>query len=194
MNSRDQILRAIQQNKPEKSPLPSLPERQAQPASQLSEFTKNLLLVGAEWMEETMIPSWPDFIKKHYADSPTVVTTVPALQKKAIPAVDAKCSPSELQNVGVAIIEGAYGVAENGAIWVDEEQLVHRVLPFITQHLIILLDKKQIVQDMHQAYELIQPQKKGFGLFIAGPSKTADIEQSLVKGAQGARSTLVVLT
>jgi L-lactate dehydrogenase complex protein LldG len=194
MNSRDQILKAIQENKPGKKNLPVLPEQGVQAASQLSEFTKNLLLVGAEWMEENRIPSWPDFLKERYADYPVVVTTVPALQKKAIPAVDARRAPSELQNVGVAIIEGAFGVAENGAIWVDEEQLVHRVLPFITQHLIILLDKKQIVQDMHQAYELIQPQKQGFGLFIAGPSKTADIEQSLVKGAQGARSALIVLT
>jgi L-lactate dehydrogenase complex protein LldG len=33
-----------------------------------------------------------------------------------------------------------------------------------------------------------------FGLFLSGPSKTADIEQALVIGAQGAVSTTVVLT
>jgi L-lactate dehydrogenase complex protein LldG len=33
----------------------------------------------------------------------------------------------------------------------------------------------------------------GFGVFLAGPSKTADIEQSLVLGAHGARGLVVFL-
>jgi L-lactate dehydrogenase complex protein LldG len=46
---------------------------------------------------------------------------------------------------------------------------------------------------MHQAYERIGNQEYGFGTFIAGPSKTADIEQSLVLGAHGARGLTVFL-
>jgi len=66
-------------------------------------------------------------------------------------------------------------------------------LPFITQHLIIRLQMKNLVANMHQAYGNLSYEGLGFGLFVAGPSKTADIEQSLVKGAQGARTTLIVL-
>jgi L-lactate dehydrogenase complex protein LldG len=46
---------------------------------------------------------------------------------------------------------------------------------------------------MHQAYERLQGREYNFGVFIAGPSKTADIEQSLVLGAHGARTMTVFL-
>ena len=85
------------------------------------------------------------------------------------------------------------GVAENGAVWLAESQLVHRAAPFLTQHLAILLDRGQIVWNMHQAYTRLQVDAEAFGVFIAGPSKTADIEQALVIGAHGPRSLTVML-
>jgi L-lactate dehydrogenase complex protein LldG len=96
-----------------------------------------------------------------------------------------------LAEVEVLEIDGAFGVAENGAIWLTEEALPHRVAPFICQHLVIHVQK--IVPNMHAAYEELTNQTTGFGLFLAGPSKTADIEQSLVIGAHGARSLTVVI-
>lgn len=96
-----------------------------------------------------------------------------------------------LEEVEVLEIDSAFGVAENGAIWLTEENLPHRVAPFICQHLVIFV--ADIVPTMHQAYERLGDLKSGFGLFLAGPSKTADIEQSLVVGAHGARSLTVVV-
>jgi L-lactate dehydrogenase complex protein LldG len=99
----------------------------------------------------------------------------------------------ELEKIEVAIIEGSIGVAENGAVWVHEKSMVHRALPFICQHLILVLPMQKIVSTMHEAYANIDITKYGFGTFIAGPSKTADIEQALVIGAHGPRSLKVYL-
>lgn len=96
-----------------------------------------------------------------------------------------------LAEVEVLEIDGEFGVAENGAIWLTEEALPHRVAPFICQHLVINVSK--IVPNMHAAYEELKKPNSSFGLFLAGPSKTADIEQSLVIGAHGARSLTVVI-
>jgi L-lactate dehydrogenase complex protein LldG len=84
-------------------------------------------------------------------------------------------------------------VAENGAIWVDTRDWAHRGVFVIAQHLAIVLPAAEIVADMHAAYARVSFDRPGFQLFIAGPSKTADIEQSLVIGAHGARSCTVFL-
>lgn len=102
--------------------------------------------------------------------------------------------PKDIANIKVFVVNVDLGVAENGAIWL-EDNLLHnmRVLPFIVEHTIFILNKNQIVPTMHEAYESLGKIKTGFGTFIAGPSKTGDIEQNLVIGAHGPLSHLVIL-
>lgn len=101
--------------------------------------------------------------------------------------------PHDLAHLELAILDGQFGVAENGAIWLDDADLSRRALPFITEHLILTLPKNKIFYTLHEAYDHLGETHAGFGVFIAGPSKTADIEQSLVIGAHGAKSLHVVL-
>ena len=62
--------------------------------------------------------------------------------------------PKEILNgVDTAIIQGAIAVAENGAVWLYESQMINRLLPFICQHLILVIEKKKIVATMHQALQ-----------------------------------------
>lgn len=100
--------------------------------------------------------------------------------------------PAELNGTDLAVIDGKIGVAENGAVWIEQD-VKQRAIYFIAEKLVILLDKNKIVNNMHEAYKLIDTGEYGFGTFISGPSKTADIEQVLVMGAHGARDVMVVL-
>lgn len=104
-----------------------------------------------------------------------------------------KQKPHDFEKLDVLVLQGDFGVAENGAIWISDHGLPVRVLPFISKHLVLVLDKSELVADLHQAYARLEESMYGFGLFISGPSKTADIEQSLVMGAQGALSLSVFL-
>lgn len=99
----------------------------------------------------------------------------------------------DLEELDTCYLLAQLGVAENGALWISEMQMFNRLLPFICQHLVIVLNPKDIVNNMHEAYNQINAVSDGFGVFIAGPSKTADIEQNLVIGAHGARSLRVYL-
>ncbi len=98
-----------------------------------------------------------------------------------------------LASIDMAIINGSLAVAESGAVWVSEEQMILRILPFITEQLVLVVDRENIVSNMGQAYQQIDVSEIGFGAFIAGPSKTADIEQSLVIGAHGPKKSMVIL-
>jgi L-lactate dehydrogenase complex protein LldG len=101
--------------------------------------------------------------------------------------------PHQLEDVDCAILPGDFAVAENAAAWVTDDGVPDRVIYFIAQHVALVLPAREIVHNMHEAYERLRFAGTGFGCFISGPSKTADIEQSLVIGAHGARSLTVFL-
>ena len=105
---------------------------------------------------------------------------------------DTVTSPSELNGVDVAILEGEVGVAENGCVWVPQT-MKEKAVMFISEELVIVLDASRIVNNMHEGYRLIQVPETGYGCWISGPSKTADIEQALVMGAQAARGVTVLI-
>ena len=90
-------------------------------------------------------------------------------------------------------IQGEFLVAENGAIWVEPVKGMERSSIFMAEHLIIEVSRKELVNNMHEAYARLIGRDFAYGTFISGPSKTADIEQSLVIGAQGPKSCTVVL-
>ena len=93
----------------------------------------------------------------------------------------------------IAVVPGRFGVAENGCVYLEEPEDRPRLDYFVHEALAIVLDRKEIVANMHDAYDRIGETVTGYGIFISGPSKTADIEQALVFGAHGAREVAVLL-
>ena len=98
-----------------------------------------------------------------------------------------------LNGTDVGVVRGQIGVAENGCVWIPQS-MKQKAVCFICEYLVIVLPKSGIVNNMHEAYARIEMPATGLGLFISGPSKTADIEQALVMGAQAARGVTVVIT
>ena len=101
--------------------------------------------------------------------------------------------PHDLEDVDFAILPGRLAVAENAAVWVTDDAVPYRVLYFLPQHVALVVQLSELVHNMHEALARVSPADRPFGCFLSGPSKTADIEQSLVIGAHGARSLTVYL-
>lgn len=180
MSSRDKIFSAIRKNKPEPVPYtePDLNMVIAYP-DLLSQFSTVLTAIGGTCTAVTSMAAAKEFIASIDKGAWVIDTTTD------YPNDLASLRPDQLAAVDTAIIQGGVAVAENGSIWVTEENMVNRLLPFIAQQLILLIHEKDLVPTMHHAYEKVNVADTGFGAFIAGPSKTADIEQSLVIGAHG---------
>ncbi|KIQ16910.1 lactate utilization protein B/C [Flavobacterium sp. MEB061] len=193
MSSKDQILQKIKNSQPNiVADLPNLNVLGSDQFEVLDTYKTVLKNIGGDFIEVTNYNEIIDFLQHNYALERRIITTVPELSEVAV--LDWKNEdPHLLQNVELTIIKAHFGVAENSALWVTDDILGQRVAPFITQYLAIIVNKKDIIPTMHQAYERIGNQEYGFGTFIAGPSKTADIEQSLVLGAHGARGLIVFL-
>ena len=132
-----------------------------------------------------------DVIKDLYPEAKTIASnlldvTIATLNPDNID------NPHDLNGTDLAIVQGEVGVAENGCVWIPQN-VKQKVVYFISEHLVIVLDRNNVVNNMHEAYKKIPFSDKGFGVFISGPSKTADIEQSLVVGAHGAKGVIVIL-
>lgn len=185
MSSKASILAAIQGLNMKEKPLPEIPDFEVAP-DLVEAYTHSLngnkgTVVSKEELEQLIVETG---FPKIYSSSPAFE----AFTNCKLPQ-----HPADFADLDLAIIEGQFAVAENAAIWLDESNLDLRAIPFITAHLVIVIKKENIVGNMHEAYERIGDTNSGFGVFIAGPSKTADIEQSLVVGAHGAMSLRVVI-
>ncbi len=192
MSARETILKAITANKPSLTELPAIDLAEViQYNDLLLQYKTVLQSIGGGTVELQELHSLKEELHTKKANGDFVVNRIAALGE--VEDSIAHLTATDLAAVDTAYLEGTIAVAENGAIWLYESQMGNRLLPFICQHLVILIEKKNIVPTMHHAYQQIETAKEGFGVFLAGPSKTADIEQSLVIGAHGARSLIVYI-
>lgn len=192
MSSRDAILERVRQQQPDAVPLPGLPDFMTWFDDPVQQFTETVGKIGGRVIPLDHIGQATAVIRSLYPDARRIVTGIPELYDAAEKVTGLEL-PHTFDNVDVAVIRGQWAVAENGAVWVTERDCRERVLPFISQALVLVLEQKQILTLLHEAYDRIGEDSCGYGVFIAGPSKTADIEQSLVLGAHGPKSMAVLL-
>jgi len=193
MLSRDKILAAISQNQPASKPLPDISFLKGGNENPEEKFTTVLTTIGGKVLKVKSFGEIKALLPGHFDTTRRVVTTLTELSDIAELNTGQAIDPHTLEDIELTVTSAHFAVAENGAVWVTEDLIKQRVLPFICQHLAVVVDVNNIVPTMHEAYQKIGNNVYGFGTFIAGPSKTADIEQSLVLGAHGPRSMTVFL-
>ena len=190
MSSRDSILAAVFKNQPPLSALPDISGFKVPEEDVVEKYKNTFSGIGGLVYSAKNIEAIKNHIRENFDTEKRIVSTLPALSDVA-EICSASVEPQSFEDVELSIIEARLAVAENGAVWLTEEVMGHRIIPYISQHLAVVVYESRIVSTMHEAYAKIADEVYGFGGFIGGPSKTADIEQALVLGAHGPLSMTV---
>lgn len=112
---------------------------------------------------------------------------------RALFAERARAAGCTVREDGNAAIEADYGIAETGSLvflagrdraraaWIDLEVLD------------VELRQDRIVRDLEELFALLGSDVPSAVAIVTGPSRTADIEQTLVVGVHGPREVRVLL-
>jgi len=191
MSNKEDILNKYRANVRERYDMPDLSDiRAITYPDPLSQFISMSQSVGGK-VVELAGRDINELVHELYPEAKEIASNLPEVTI-ATRNPDTVESAQALNGTDVGIIRGVFGVAENGCIWIPQT-MKEKAVCFISENLVILLPKKEIVNNMHEAYRRLEFNDYGYGTFISGPSKTADIAQVLVMGAQAARSVTVVL-
>jgi L-lactate dehydrogenase complex protein LldG len=218
MSSKQAILRQVRKNAPPATELPSLEENWIRFDDPCAQFMVAVEQVGGQVIRVKDHSALNGCLEglEFYQQADKVVSLLVEVGRADVLLGDVD-RPHALEDVDVTIAAGQLAVAENGAVWVSGAGLAHRAVLFLCQHLVLVVPSRTVVHNLHEAYDRLtglvdlkegagqdesRQQESGqathlasnsYGLFISGPSKTADIEQALVIGAQGPRSLTVLL-
>ncbi|MBB4042722.1 L-lactate dehydrogenase complex protein LldG [Bacteroides reticulotermitis] len=192
MSSKEEILASIRQHTQARYEKPDLERMERLVYSdKVAQFCTISRAVGGEAVVLGEGEDLNAIIRQTYPDARRIASVLPEITCATFNPDDLE-DPRELDGTDLAVVAGEIGVAENGAIWIPQT-VKHKAVYFISERLVILLNRTRIVDTMYDAYRILDKEEFRFGAFISGPSKTADIEQALVMGAHGAREVLVIL-
>jgi len=191
-SDRDAIMRNLRGNSVAEVPLPTVYRSTGSDADDRQLFEQRLNASGGELLVARGYSEIRDALTGRHPDidSTPLFSSVPEVAQTNQPE-EWLCDPQSAQHLQLAVVRGKIAVAENAAVWMEAESVPHRAVPFLAQHLAIVVPLDALVGTLHEAYAELAKMRSNTGWFIAGPSKTADIAQCLVIGAQGPRSCLV---
>jgi L-lactate dehydrogenase complex protein LldG len=192
MTTREKILEAVLKNQPEATELPDTSIFKGDGNGLVRKYMDVFTTIGGSSFLVDDPAAVNVMIAENFDTTKRIVTTLPELSGN-FELISDMVDPHAYQDIELALIKAHFSVAENGAVWLTEEVMGQRIIPYICQHLAVIVHAESIVPTLHEAYEKIGTGNYGFGGFIGGPSKTADIEQALVLGAHGPLSMTVFI-
>ena len=189
MNSKEKILNRIAEAAMPPVNYPAFDFEPLRFDNRLTAFVESVKAAGGQVVTADGKPL-AELIRQYYPEAKTIASILPEAHATIDP--DAADDPRKLVDVDLGVVDGCFGVAENGAVWIRQD-IRHKALYFGATALMVVIPRDALVDTMHEAFARPEMADFEYGCFMSGPSKTADIEQALVFGAHGPMSVTVVL-
>jgi L-lactate dehydrogenase complex protein LldG len=189
-SAREQILTAVREHHPPSRELPHVPD-----FHRASDGLIDLFAVALARLDGKIVTPPPSDLQRWlsdaFPDARRVCSAVPELTGTVTPAEFADwAAPAD---VDVAIVRTPLGVAETGSILVTERELGVDTIAVLSQHLVVLLDPADVVENLHDAYRHPAFQQAAYAALLSGPSGSADIGGKTVHPAQGVTTLTVII-
>jgi len=189
MDTRDEILNSVLKNQPAHRELPQVPMFHRNPESLVSVFEKSLKYMAGEFVDRP--PSdFAAYLRNKFPNAKIICSAVPEYSGNRKP--EDYTNWSAAHDIDVTIVRSPLGVAETGSVLLTEKELRVNTIGFLALHIVILLDPKNIVENIHDAYQHPAFREAKYALLMTGPSGSADIAGTTVHPAQGVMTLTVI--
>jgi L-lactate dehydrogenase complex protein LldG len=189
MDTREKILNSVLKNQPAHRELPQVPTFHRNPESLVSAFEKSLKYMAGEFVDRP--PSdFAAYLRNKFPNAKIICSAVPEYSGNRKPEDYANWS--DAHDIDVTIVGSPLGVAETGSVLLSEKELGVNTIGFLAHDIVILLDPKNIVENIHDAYQHPAFQEAKYAVLMTGPSGSADIAGTTVHPAQGVMTLTVI--
>ena len=189
MGTREQILGAVRTSQRKFVQLPEIPNFAEDPQN-LSEKFESALKRLAGVVVHDPPKDFDQFLRKTFPAAKTICSTAPEVQGNT--RVEDIGEWSSAGKIDVTIVRSPLGIAETGSVLLSEDELLVNTIGFLAHDIVILLDPKVIVPDIHAAYRHPHFRNKAYAVLMSGPSGSADIGGKTVHPAQGVMTLTVI--
>jgi L-lactate dehydrogenase complex protein LldG len=190
--SRNAILDSVRANQPAGRPMPSIPHFDTnKPSGLVDGFCESVARMAGVVVTED-VADLDSFVRAKFPDAKVICSAIPEYAGTIKPA--SLNHWSEASTTDVCMLRSPMGVAETGSILLSDVELQVNTIALLAHDLVILLDPKQIVANIHDAYEHPYFKLRPYGLLMTGPSGSGDIGGVVVHPAQGAKTLTVILS
>jgi L-lactate dehydrogenase complex protein LldG len=189
MDTRDEILNSVLKNQPAHRELPQVPIFHRNPESLVSVFEKSLKYMAGELVDGP--PSdFAAYLRNKFPNAKIICSAAPEYSGNRKP--EDYTNWSDAHDIDVTIVRSPLGVAETGSVLLSEKELRVNTIGFLAHDIVILLDPKNIVENIHDAYQHPAFQEAKYAVLMTGPSGSADIAGTTVHPAQGVTTLTVI--
>jgi L-lactate dehydrogenase complex protein LldG len=189
---RNAIIDAVHKNQPASQSMPHIPPFGINDTNDLVElFTQGVMRTAGTVIPEA-IPDLDDFVRNKFPSAKVICSAVPECEGTIRPAELSHWS--EASKIDVSIVRSPLGVAETGSVLLSDVELRVNTIAFLSHDLVVLLDAKEIVRNIHDAYQHPYFKARPYSLLMTGPSGSGDIGGVTVHPAQGVKTLTVILT